>query len=69
MQWITKQFNKAVPVVERAIKWAVRTAFEILKLSAVAFMVMHVIVAAFVIEVALASIIVFAALYIPRKSR
>lgn len=69
MQWITKQFNKAVPVVERAIKWAVRTAFEILKLSAVAFMVMHVIVAAFVIEVVLASIVVFAALYIPRKSR
>jgi len=69
MQWITKQFNKAVPVVERAVRWVIRTVFELLKLTGLAFMVMHLIVAAFVIEVAITCIVVFAAVYLTHQKR
>jgi hypothetical protein len=51
------------------IKWCVRTAFELLKLTALAFMVLQVIAATLFVEVAIAAIVVFAAAYIPRKSR
>jgi hypothetical protein len=67
-KYINKLVTKAAPVIERAIKWAIRTAFELLKLASLAFMVMHVIVAAFVIEVALAAIVVFASLYFTKRS-
>jgi hypothetical protein len=69
MQYITKQFNKAVPYIERFIKWVVRTVFELLKLTGLAFMVMHLIVAAFAIEVAITSIVVFSAVYLTKRSR
>jgi len=69
MQWIKKQLNKAVPVADRMIKWCVRAAFELLKLTALAFMVLQVIAATLFVEVAIAAIVVFAAAYIPRKSR
>lgn len=69
MQFITKQFNKAVPYLERFIKWVVRTAFELLKLTGLAFMVMHLIVAAFAIEVGVTVIVVFSAVYLTKRSR
>jgi len=69
MQWITKQFNKAVPVIELVSRWVVRTAFELLKLAALAYTVMHVIGAVFIVETVIAAIIVFSASYIPRKCR
>lgn len=69
MQWITKQFNKAVPLVERFAKWVVRTVFELLKLAGLAFMVMHLIVAALAIEVSIAVIVVFAAAFLTKRAR
>jgi len=69
MQWITNKIKKAVPVIERAVMWTVRVAFEILKLSALAYMVMHLIAAAFFIEVVLASIVVFTSLYFTTLKR
>ena len=68
-KFIKSLSTKAKPVIERAAKWVIRTAFELLKLTALAFMVMHVIVAAIAVEAILAGIVVFAAVYIPRKSR
>jgi len=69
MQWITKQLNKAVPLVERFAKWVVRTVFELLKLAGLAFMVMHLIVAALAIEVGIAVIVVFAAAFLTKRAR
>ncbi len=69
MQWINKQFNKAVPYIERLLKWVMRTVFEILKLTGLAFMVIHLIVATLAIEIALACIVVFAAVYVTKQSR
>lgn len=69
MQWITKQFNKAVPLVERFAKWVVRTVFELLKLAGLAFMVMHLIVAVLAVEIGIALIVVFAAAFLTKRSR
>lgn len=69
MQFITKQFNKAVPYVERFAKWVVRTIFELLKLAGLAFMVMHLIVAALAIEIGIALIVVFAAAFLTKRLR
>jgi hypothetical protein len=63
MQGITKQFNKAMPYVERAIKWVVRTAFELLKLTGLAFTILHLVSAALIIEAVLTGVAVFASLY------
>jgi ABC-type proline/glycine betaine transport system permease subunit len=63
MQWINKQFNKVVPVIERTIKWVVRTAFELLKLTGLAFTIMHLVSAALIIEAVLTGVAVFASLY------
>jgi hypothetical protein len=68
-KFITNQFNKAVPVIERAVKWLVSTAFELLKLIGLAFMVMHLIVATLAIEAVLTTIVVFAALYFTKAKR
>lgn len=56
-------------MVQRAVMWVVRTAFELLKLTGLAFMVMHLIVAAFVIEVGITCIVVFAAIYLTSQKR
>ena len=69
MQWITKQINKVIPVIDRAIKWTIRAAFETLKLIGLAYMVMSLITAALIVEAVLAGVVVFSALYITRKCR
>lgn len=69
MQWITKQFNKAVPYVERLLKWVVRTVFELLKLTGLAFMIVHLIAATLIVELVLAGIVVFAAIFITNRCR
>lgn len=66
---IKNLLNKAKPVIERAIKWAVRTAFEMLKLTGLAFTVMHLVSAQLIIEGALAGITVFASLYFTKYWR
>jgi len=69
MQWITKLFNKAMPIVDRAMKWVIRSIFEMLQLIGLAFMVMSLITATLIVEVILAGIVVFSAIYITRKCR
>lgn len=69
MQWITKLFNKAMPIVDRAMKWVIRSIFEMLQLIGLAFMVMSLITATLIVEAILAGIVVFSAIYITRKCR
>lgn len=63
MQRTKKQIKKLIPKAEAVILWVIRAIFELMKLAALAYMIMHVISAAFAIEVALASIVVFASFY------
>lgn len=66
---LKNQFSKVLPLIERAAKWAVRTAFETLKVTALAYMVISTVIAPLAIEATLSAIVVFAAVYIPRKCR
>lgn len=65
-----KQFkkltNKTMPVLDRIFKWVVSSAFELLKLTGLAFMVLHVVSADLFIEVMITGIVVFASLYFTR---
>ena len=63
MKYITNQFNKLVPILERMLRWIVRTSFELIKLTGLAFTIMHLISAAIVVEAILAGVAVFASLY------
>lgn len=69
MKYITNLTAKAVPSIERALKWAVRTTFQVIQLMGLAFTVMHLISAAVAIEVAIASITVFASVYFSKYLR
>ncbi len=58
-----KLIKKLVPRLEKLFKWVICMAFEVFKLTGLAYMVMHLITATFFIEVAITAIVVYSSLY------
>lgn len=67
--YITNLSAKATPLLERTLKWVVRTAFQLLQLMGLAFTVMHLITAVVIVEAVVAGITVFASVYFSKYLR
>lgn len=65
-----KQFkkitNKTLPVLDKVFRWLIVSAFELLKLIGLAFMVLHLVSADLLVEIAVTAIVVFASLHFTR---
>lgn len=68
-KYIDKQIKKLVPRIERAIKWLIRTFFELIQLATLGWSVLYFIVAPAAIEYALAGITVFTAAWFTKRLR
>lgn len=64
-----KLIKKLVPRLEKFFKWVVCAAFEMLKLIGLAFMVLHLITAAFPVELVVTLIVVYSSLYFTNSKR
>lgn len=58
---------KVKAFAERAAKWLIKMAFELISLTSVAYMVMHLISAVFAVEVVLAGISVLATAFFTKR--
>lgn len=55
--------NIIVPAIERMLRWVVRTFFELLQLTGLAYATMQLISASFAVEIACTMVVVFSAHY------
>lgn len=68
-KFLKTKLNKVTPYINRAIRFTVRSMFELIKLTGLAFTVMHLVVALYMVEVAITAIVVFAAVYFTKVMR